>query len=159
MLVGYRIWIVFVDYNLDESQIVKLYLSGTSDFITPFKFQNSINDGAFLSVGETVKIEYSTNRLPRGRGFKIAYKMGEDNNNTEKLKLFRYLIIKIKPYFSQDLQRGTGDRVTKRYVRIYVQIELSVAHTFSGIAVQTETRRFNRIQHPTSVHKRGAGSK
>lgn len=76
LLVGHRIWIDFVDYDLDESQTVKLYLSRTADYITPFRYRNSINDGAFLSEGESVNIEYSTNRLPRGRGFKIAYKMG-----------------------------------------------------------------------------------
>ncbi|XP_025416102.1 uncharacterized protein LOC112687566 isoform X2 [Sipha flava] len=72
--VGHRIWIDFVDYNLDGMQTVKLYLTNTADNITPFKYRNSINDGAFLSEGESVKIEYSTNRLPRGRGFKILYK-------------------------------------------------------------------------------------
>lgn len=76
LLVGHRIWIDFVDYNLDDSQTFKLYLSRTADNITPFRYRNSINDGAFLSEGESVNIEYSTNRLPRGRGFKIAYKMG-----------------------------------------------------------------------------------
>lgn len=74
--VGHRIWIDFVDYNLDEMQTVKLYLTNTADNVTPFKYRNSINDGAFLSEGESVKIEYSTNRLPRGSGFKIAYKTG-----------------------------------------------------------------------------------
>ncbi|XP_026811687.1 uncharacterized protein LOC113552887 isoform X1 [Rhopalosiphum maidis] len=76
--VGHRIWIDFVDYNLDESQTFKLYLSRTADNITPFRYRNSINDGAFLSEGESVNIEYSTNRMPRGRGFKIAYKMVVD---------------------------------------------------------------------------------
>lgn len=74
--VGHRIWIDFVDYNLDESQTVKLYLSNTADYVMPFKYSNSINDGSFLSEGESVKIEYSTNGQPRGRGFKIAYKTG-----------------------------------------------------------------------------------
>lgn len=74
--VGHRIWAEFVDYNLDESQSVKVYLSGDEEYVTPFRYRNSINDGAFLSEGESVKIEYSTNRLPRGRGFKIDYKTG-----------------------------------------------------------------------------------
>jgi hypothetical protein len=78
--VGHRIWIDFVDYNLDGMQTVKLYLTNTADNITPFKYRNSINDGAFLSEGESVKIEYSTNRLPRGRGFKILYKTGTANS-------------------------------------------------------------------------------
>lgn len=81
--VGHRIWIDFVDYNLDDSQSVKLFLSNTADYVTPFKYSNSINDGSFLSEGESVKIEYSTNSQPRGRGFKIAYKTGiptNDNN-------------------------------------------------------------------------------
>jgi len=70
-----------VDYDLDDSQTVKLYLSGSADYTTPFKCRNSVNDGAFLSEGESVKIEYATNRLPRGRGFKIAYKTGNDFQN------------------------------------------------------------------------------
>lgn len=80
LLVGHRIWIDFVDYNLDESQTVKVYLSNTADYITPYKNLNSINDGSFLSEGESVKIEYLTNHQPKGRGFKIAYKTGKKNN-------------------------------------------------------------------------------
>lgn len=77
-LVGQRIWIDFVDYNLDEQQTMKLYLSKSpNEYATPFRHRNSVNDGAFLSDGESVKIEYSTNRTPRGRGFKIAYKLGK----------------------------------------------------------------------------------
>ncbi|XP_050429193.1 uncharacterized protein LOC126838643 isoform X2 [Adelges cooleyi] len=76
--VGRRIWIEFVDYNLDDSQTVKIYLSRSADYVMPFKQVNSINDGAFMSEGESVKIEYVTNRTPRGRGFKIAYKTVSD---------------------------------------------------------------------------------
>ncbi|XP_050534500.1 uncharacterized protein LOC126901790 isoform X3 [Daktulosphaira vitifoliae] len=85
--VGRRIWIEFVDYNLDNSQSVKIYLSRTADYVTPFKHANSINDGAFLSDGESVKIEYKTNSTPRGRGFKIAYKIITDFNEERSILL------------------------------------------------------------------------
>lgn len=90
--VGQRIWIDFVDYNLDEQQTMKLYLSRSPDeYAIPFKHRNSVNDGAFLSDGESVKIEYSTNRMPRGRGFKIAYKLGKSYQFVNKCNKCAYV--------------------------------------------------------------------
>jgi CUB domain len=70
-----KVWLEFQDYDLVQEALVELDL-GSGGF-RPFQTENHINDGAFVSLGETLILRIRSGNEPRGKGFKAVYKTSE----------------------------------------------------------------------------------
>jgi hypothetical protein len=73
--IGKKVWLQFEDFEIFRDTYVDVDL-GSGGF-RPFQTEHHINDGAFVSMGESLKIRIRTGNEPRGRGFKAIYKTSE----------------------------------------------------------------------------------
>lgn len=67
----------FPDEDAFKEEKLKINVGADDTAFEPFQISHFLNDGAFLSYGEELRLHLKTGRSPQGRGFKAAYKVGE----------------------------------------------------------------------------------
>ena len=71
--IGRKIWMEFNSYDISHDAEVKVDL-GNGVFIQPFRDENVLGDGVYLSSSEKVRIILRTGGNPIGKGFKVTYR-------------------------------------------------------------------------------------
>ncbi|CAH0385765.1 unnamed protein product [Bemisia tabaci] len=79
---GKKVWLEILEYDMgfpDEDAFkeekLKINVGADDTAFEPFQISHFLNDGAFLSYGEELRLHLKTGRSPQGRGFKAAYKV------------------------------------------------------------------------------------
>lgn len=70
---GRKLWLEFNSYDISRDAEVSIDL-GNDVLIQPFRDENVLGDGVFLSSNEKVRIILRTGGNPLGKGFKVTYR-------------------------------------------------------------------------------------
>ncbi|XP_058822414.1 uncharacterized protein LOC131683943 isoform X3 [Topomyia yanbarensis] len=69
---GKKVWLEFDFFDILQDAIVNVDISD-GPFV-PFRDENHLNDGVFLSKGERMVVRLKTGALPRGKGFHASFR-------------------------------------------------------------------------------------
>ncbi|XP_065085313.1 uncharacterized protein LOC135707424 isoform X2 [Ochlerotatus camptorhynchus] len=69
---GRKVWLEFTFFDILQDAIV--YVDISEGPFEPFRDDQHINDGVFLSKGERLVVRLKTGPLPRGKGFRATFK-------------------------------------------------------------------------------------
>lgn len=69
---GKKVWLDFTTFDVTRQSSVEIDL-GNGPFV-PFRNSRQLNDGTFVSFKERITIRLRTGFMPKGKGFRAAYK-------------------------------------------------------------------------------------